>query len=158
MNDTAKEMLVGMGQLAAGQAPQRMKAVLGSCVGLAIYHPRLKTGAMAHVVLPDSVGRDGAPGKFADTAVPKMLDLLQTLGTPAHGLLAKLAGGANMFAGSGPMQIGDANVEAVARALQRAGIRPAGQDVGGTKGRRVTFDCASGAMTVQCAGRPERTL
>jgi chemotaxis protein CheD len=158
MSNTAKETLVGMGQLAAGRAPERMKAVLGSCIGLAIYHPRCKTGVMAHVVLPNSAGRGGSPGKFADTAVPEMLELLKALGTPAQGLVAKLAGGANMFAGSGPLQIGDANVDAVTQALQAAGIRAAAQDVGGTQGRRVTFDCASGEMTVQRAGQPARTL
>ena len=157
-SNTAKETLVGMGQIAAGAAPERMKAVLGSCIGLAIYHRRLKTGAMAHIVLPDSAGRGGTPGKFADTAVPEMLKLLQELGTSAHGLTAKLAGGANMFGGPGPLQIGDANAEAVARTLKSAGIRVAGQDVGGTKGRRVTFDCTSGEMTVECAGQPARTL
>jgi len=157
-SNDAKETLVGMGQIAAGRAPERMKSVLGSCIGLAIYHPRLKTGAMAHIVLPDSAGRSGTPGKFADTAVPAMLELLDRLGAPAHGLRAKLAGGANMFGGSGPLQIGDANVAAVAEVLQDAGIRTAGQDVGGTKGRRVTFDCASGNITVECVGQPARTF
>ncbi len=35
---------------------------------------------MAHIVLPESAGRDGAPGKFADTAVPHMLELLREQG------------------------------------------------------------------------------
>ena len=157
-SNPAKEILVGMGQIAAGQAPQRMRAILGSCIGLALYHPGRKTGVMAHVVLPESAGRDGAPGKFADTAVPLMLELLRKQGLPTYGLTAKLAGGANMFSGSGPLQIGDANAVAVAAALKKAGIRVAGQDVGGTHGRRVDFDCASGQMTVQCAGQPARTL
>lgn len=157
-SDTTKETLVGMGQIAAGRAPQRIKTVLGSCVGLAIYHARLKTAAMAHIVLPDSAGRSGAPGKFADTAVPEMLRLLGELGVPAHRLAAKLAGGSNMFGTSGPLQIGDANAQAVAAALEAVGIRTAGQDVGGTQGRRVVFDCQSGAMTVECAGRSPRTF
>ena len=158
MSNPAKDTLVGMGQIAAGRAPERMKSILGSCIGLAIYHPRLKTGVMAHIVLPDSAGRGGTRGKFADTAVPEMLKLLKELGAPAHGLTAKLAGGANMFAGTGPLKIGDANAEAVTQALKSAGIRAAGQDVGGTKGRRVTFDCTSGEMTVECVGQPARTL
>jgi chemotaxis protein CheD len=157
-SNPAQDILVGMGQIAAGQAPQRMRAILGSCIGLALYHPGRKTGAMAHIVLPESAGRDGAPGKFADTAVPQMLAVLRDHGLPAYGLTAKLAGGANMFNGSGPLQIGDANAKAVAAALQKAGIRVAGQDVGGTHGRRVEFDCASGEMTIQSAGQPARTL
>jgi chemotaxis protein CheD len=152
------ELLVGMGEIAAAQAPQRMRAIVGSCISLALYHAGRKTGVMAHIVLPESAGRDGAPAKFADTAVPQMLAILRAQGMSTYGLTAKLAGGANMFNGSGPLQIGEANAEAVAAALKKAGIRLAGQDVGGTRGRRVDFDCASGQMSVQCAGQPARTL
>jgi chemotaxis protein CheD len=155
---TARELLVGMGQIAAGRAPERFKAVLGSCIGLVLYHPRLKAGAMAHVVLPDSSGRSGAPGKFADTAVPEMLRLLKGMGVPTADLTASFAGGANMFGSSGPLQIGDANAAAVLDVLGRIGARVTGRDVGGTKGRRVIFDCARGTMTVECAGQPARTL
>ncbi len=158
MSKSTTVTLVCMGQIAAGQAPVQFKTVLGSCIGLVIYHPRLTTGAMAHIVLPDSAERNGAPGKFADTAVPHMLQLLERQGAPVHGLTAKFAGGANMFGGTGPMKIGDANAEAVSRALEVAGIRVAGQEVGGTKGRRITFDCSTGEMTIAVAGRPERTL
>lgn len=147
-----------MGQIAAGAAPQRMKVILGSCIGLVLYHPARQAGIMAHIVLPESAGRDSTPGKFADTAVPQMLSVLRERGLPTGGLMAKLAGGANMFNGSGPLQIGNANAVAVAAALKKAGIRVAGQDLGGTRGRRVEFDCASGEMTVQIAGQPARTL
>lgn len=153
-----KEILVGMGQVVTGQSPQRLRAILGSCIGLVLYHPTRKSAVMAHIVLPESAGRDGAPGKFADTAVPQMLALLREQGLSAFGLIAKFAGGANMFNGKGPLQIGDANARAVDVALKAAGIRVAGYDVGGGSGRRVDFDCASSEMTVQCAGRPARTL
>jgi chemotaxis protein CheD len=152
------DTLVGMGQIAAGGPPQKMKAVVGSCIALSLYHPRLNRGVMAHVVLPDSAGRGGAPGKFADTAVPQMLELLKEFSATASCLTAKLAGGANMFGSSGPLQIGDANVEAVAHALRAAGIRITAQDVGGNRGRRVTFECEGGAMIVESAGQPTKTL
>ena len=158
ISTATKATMVCMGQIAAGQAPVQFKTVLGSCIGLVLYYPRLKPGVMAHIVLPDSAERNGAPGKFADTAVPHMLQLLERQGAPVHGLTAKFAGGANMFGGTGPMKIGDANAEAVLRALRIAGIRVAGQEVGGTKGRRVTFDCSTGEMTIVIAGQPARTL
>jgi chemotaxis protein CheD len=135
-----------------------MKAVVGSCIALSLYHPRLKRGVMAHIVLPDSAGRESTPGKFADAAVPRMLELFKDCGTPASCLAAKLAGGANMFGSAGPLQIGDANIEAVARALRAAGIRIAAQDVGGNRGRRVTFECEGGTMIVQSAGQATKTL
>jgi chemotaxis protein CheD len=157
-SNPSKKILVGMGQIAAARAPEQMRAILGSCIGLALYHARCKTGVMAHIVLPESAGREGTPGKFADTAVPHMLGLLRERGVPIHAVTAKFAGGANMFQGSGPLQIGEANIEAVIAALNKAGIRVAGQDVGATRGRRIDFDCASGEMIVEYAGRPARTL
>jgi chemotaxis protein CheD len=154
----AKEILVGMGQIVAGQAPQRIRAILGSCIGLALYHPGRRAGIMAHIVLPDSAGRDGTPGKFADTAIPGMLAFLEEMGLPRYGLTAKFSGGASMFNTSGPLQIGEANAQAVVAALHSARIPVVGQDTGGTRGRRVEFDCESGEMTVQCAGQLTRTL
>jgi chemotaxis protein CheD len=154
----AREIVVNMGHIALGRGDDRLKAVLGSCVGLAVYHPRLKVGALAHVVLAESAGRDGAPGKYADTAVPHLLKLLAEWNVPAHGLTAKIAGGANMFGTSGPLQIGDANVHAVTRALRAAGIRIAGKHVGGPSGRRIVYECASGRMIVQQAGKPEQAI
>jgi len=147
-----------MGQAVAGRTPQRMKSVLGSCVGLALYHPRHKAGALAHIVLPDSDGRAGLPGKFADTAIPYMLEILREMGVASAGLTAKFAGGANMFGGPGPLQIGDANVEAVIEGLKSAGIRVSGKDIGGTAGRRVTFDCSSGEMLIESIGKAALTL
>ncbi len=91
-NAKTPETMVGMGQIAAGGPPQKMKAVVGSCIALSLYHPRLKRGAMAHIVLPESAGRDGLPGKFANTAIPRMLELLKELNAPAACLTAKLAG------------------------------------------------------------------
>ncbi len=152
------DAMVGMGQITAGGPPHRMKAVVGSCIALSLYHARLKRGAMAHIVLPDSAGREGLPGKFANTAVPRMLELLKDFSASAACLTAKLAGGANMFGSAGPLQIGDANIEAVAEALRAAGIRIAAQDVGGNRGRRVTFECEGGAMIVESAGQPTKTL
>lgn len=153
-----QESLVGMGQIVAATPPRQMKAIVGSCIALGLHHPRMKMGVLAHIVLPDSAGRGGLPGKFADTAVPRMLEMFKEAGVPTHNLTAKLAGGANMFGGAGPLQIGDANVEAVVQALRHAGLRVAAQDVGGNRGRRVTFECTDGKMIVECVGLSTKTI
>lgn len=155
---TAQKQNVGMGQVAVAKAPALLCSVLGSCVGLALYHPRLKTGALAHIVLPSASGRGALPGKFADTALPHLLSELSKLGVPRDGLIAKIAGGACMFGVAGPLQIGDSNIEAVQTLLARENIRIAGKDVGGQKGRRVTLDCSNGSMLVEIAGKTMKTL
>ncbi len=155
---TVRHKIVGMGQIAVAQSPACLTAVLGSCTGVALYHRRLRLGALAHVVLPDSGGRTASPGKFADTAVPHLLDLLARHGATTAGLSAKLVGGACMFGTGGPMQIGDANVAAVTRLLHEAGVRISGKDIGGTSGRRICFDCNTGEVTIETVGNPPRNL
>lgn len=153
---TPQATSIGMGQVAVGLRPTRLTAVLGSCLGVALYHRRLYLGAMAHIVLPESNGREAAPGKFADTAIHHMLELLSGRGAPVSGLVAKFAGGACMFGATGPMQIGLANAEAVRRHLKEYRIPVLAEDVGGAKGRRVIFDCETGTLTVEIAGgRPK---
>ena len=97
---------VGMGQIVVAEAPTRIVTVLGSCVGVSLYYPRLRLGALGHIVLPRSNGTATNPGKFADTAIPHMLQLLAEHGAKPGALIVKIAGGACMFGASGPMQIG----------------------------------------------------
>lgn len=144
---------VGMGEIALARAPGKLTSVLGSCIGVALYHPRLRIGTLAHVVLANSDGRSGPPGKFADTAIPEMIRLLQSQGALASSLTARIVGGANMF-GRGPMKIGESNIAAVTAALAKARQFLVAQHVGGEKGRRVILDCATGHLTIEVAGFP----
>ncbi len=149
---------VGMGQTAAGDKDTVFTSVLGSCVGIVLWHPRLGMGAMAHVVLPDSHGQNSQPGKFADTAVPHLIHQLSEMGCPRAGLVAKIAGGACMFRGGGPLQIGDDNIAATRAVLRQHGIPITAEDTGGTSGRKVTFECATGRLIVEVAGQTARVL
>jgi chemotaxis protein CheD len=153
-----KTVSVGMGQTALARTPDQLTAVLGSCVGLVLYHPRLQIGAMCHVVLPKSNDQPAAPGKFADTAIPHMLDLLKKNGANGAGVVAKFAGGACMFGSGGPMQIGDANVQAIERELKARNIRVVAADVGGKCGRRVAFDSVTGQLTIDSVGVPTQII
>jgi chemotaxis protein CheD len=156
--DAPERTMVGMGQVVTAKAPATLTAILGSCISVALYQPRMRLGVLSHVVLPKSSGATAGPGKFADLAVPNMLAELERLGAGRGGLVAKIAGGACMFGTSGPLQIGHANAEAVTRALSAAGLRITAQDVGGTKGRRVVFDLATGTLTVEIANCPAKVL
>jgi chemotaxis protein CheD len=151
-------VFVGMGEAAMAQYSGRLMGVLGSCVGVALYHPPLKLGMLAHVVLPQSSGSEDSPGKFADTAIPWMVRTLAERGAAVSELTAKLVGGACMFDRDGPMQIGEANIAAALRALQAVAIPVVACDVGGTFGRRMCFDVASGEIAVESAGAPLKVI
>lgn len=149
----------GMGQIAVGAAPDVITTVLGSCIGLALYHPRSRHGMLAHIVLPASSGRTTPPGKFADVAVPHMLQHLAQLGCLDGSLVVKIAGGANMFGlPAGPMQVGECNVKAVEAALANVKLKIAARHVGGNKGRRVTLDLQTGSYKIEVVGAETITL
>ncbi|NOY41847.1 MAG: chemotaxis protein CheD [Planctomycetes bacterium] len=148
------EANVGMSQVVMLEEGELAKSVLGSCIGLVLYHERRKIAAVCHIVLPESLDRPGPPGKFADTAIPHMLELLVKQGGNRAGLIAKLAGGSNMFGSNGPLQIGEANYNMVKDLLEELGIPLVGKHIGGEKGRRILFDSQTGELKVEMMGEP----
>ncbi len=153
------EVRVGMGDIVVARAPGTLSIVgLGSCVGVALYHPRSRVGGLAHVMLPDSSKSKSSTSreKFADTGLAILLERLKKEGAEASGLSARLAGGAHMFkfsggAGNAVFNIGDNNVSACREFLRREHIRIAGEDVLGTTGRTMRFDLATGRVWVRYA-------
>lgn len=155
---TKHASLVGMGESVLLRDEDTARSVVGSCIGLVLHHRRAKIAAMTHIVLPESAGRPGSPGKFADTAIPYLIDQLAKEGAHAGGLVAVMAGGARMFGKQGPIQIGEANTAAVTALIENRGITIRGTSTGGSKGRRLSFDCATGVLTVEVAGEPPLVL
>lgn len=149
---------VGIGQAVLASDPAWLTTILGSCIAVTLYSPRLRLGMLSHVVLPQSTGPTTYPAKFADTAVTHMVTTLQGQGAGPSSLIAKIAGGACMFGDGKFMQIGDSNIQAAIQALSAAGIPIVGKEVGGNLGRRVCFDLSSGTLTVECIGHPSQTI
>ena len=149
---------VGIGEAAMAAQPVQLTTIVGSCIAIALYSPRLHIGMLSHAVLPHSNGETMYPAKFADTAVSHMITVLAEHGATAGGLIAKISGGACMFGDGKFMQIGETNIKAAHEALAAADIRIVGEHVGGNAGRRVSFDLTTGAVTVECFGHPSQTI
>lgn len=143
---------IGIAEIKIAKCPDKLRTVLGSCVGVAIFDRISKVGGIAHVMLPDSsIGR-GDKGKFADTAVDALVEDIARAGGQLKRLVAKISGGASMFGANVDKGIGERNIVAVKDRLKMHTIRLAAEDVGGTKGRRMILDPASGEVTVQIIG------
>ncbi|MBN2473890.1 MAG: chemotaxis protein CheD [Pirellulales bacterium] len=156
--ETTGNVNVCMGQIAMAKGPASLSAVLGSCLGVTLHHSRTKWGILAHVVLPKATGEALLPGKFADIAIPHMLELLKERGAPPSSLVAKIVGGACMFGAGGPIQIGENNIRIAKQILADTGVRIAAEDLRGNSGRRISFDCGTGLITVETIGKTPRTL
>jgi chemotaxis protein CheD len=135
---------------------------LGSCVAIALYDPHARIGGLAHVMLPDSAhGADDRLGRFAPTAVPRLIELMEAAGARSSEVFARIAGGAAMFAelmSSASARLGERNVAAVKAALQQAGVPLHGEDVGGTFGRSVFFDANDGSLIIRVVQRADVLL
>ncbi|WP_317367337.1 chemotaxis protein CheD [uncultured Tyzzerella sp.] len=154
--------MISSGSLIVGMADMNIakdKGVLitlglGSCVGIALYDPVAKVAGLAHCMLPDSkeIKNNTNIAKFVDLATIKLTKDMIGYGAQQSRIVAKIAGGAQMFAfGSTQqnMRIGDRNVEASERMLRRLGIRILAKDVGKNFGRTVELDSQSGKFTIK---------
>lgn len=130
---------------------------LGSCIGLAIVDRTAGVAGLAHVVLPESYP-DGDPGKFADTAVPALIERMRRAGAVVRRMEAVIAGGARMFEMSGALDIGARNSQAVCAALAKERVALRASETGGNQGRTLRIGVGEGVVSVRTAGHPAVTL
>ena len=76
---------------------------LGSCIGLCFHDPRLKLGALLHIMLPLNMetGRKN-PMKYADTGIRETLRQLEAKGASKSRMTVKIAGGRGRHGGPHP--------------------------------------------------------
>lgn len=131
---------------------------LGSCIGIAIYDKSLKVAGLAHIMLPDSTQFKSAnnPMKFADLAIPILIEKMEKQGCKKSGIVAKIAGGASMFNFSDKSiisDIGKRNGEAVKKSLNANGIPIIAEEIGGNKGRTMILNASDGKVIVKILGK-----
>ncbi|MBQ3451229.1 MAG: chemotaxis protein CheD [Selenomonadaceae bacterium] len=155
---------VGMADYKVGRSPSNLISYgLGSCIGVSLYDPIRKVGGLLHIMLPDSTQARASdnPAKFADTGIPLMINDVVALGATKARLVAKLAGGAQMFAFSNAtdiMRVGTRNAEVCKQVLKRNGIKIIAEDTGGNYGRTVSIDLATGVYKIKTIDRGEKTI
>ena len=155
---------VGMADYKVGKSPATIISYgLGSCIGISLYDPQTKIGGLLHIMLPDSKQARASdnPAKFADTGLPLMLNDVVKAGASKSRLVAKIAGGAQMFAFANAtdiMRVGARNAEAVKKILHGMGIKVIAEDTGGTYGRTVSIDLTNGAYKVKTIDKGEKEI
>ncbi|MBD5472337.1 MAG: chemotaxis protein CheD [Lachnospiraceae bacterium] len=136
---------------------------LGSCVGIAIRDPATGVGGLAHIMLPDSkeIRNNQNRPKFADTGIEDLVKEIVLKGGNRSRLVAKIAGGAQMFSfgsKSTMIRVGERNVEASKRKLSELRIPLLAEDTGKTYGRTVVFYPKTGDFLIRAVGMPEKVI
>ncbi len=162
MNEVIK---VGMADLNIVSPPLTIRTSgLGSCVGVVLYDDSTSISGMAHVMLPSSsLGKQVNlnVAKYADTAIPALLTMLEKKGAKLYSIKAKLAGGAQMFAFSTSndmMRIGPRNVEAIKEKLKELRIPIVAEDVGGKSGRTIEFNPESKMLNIRTVNQGTKDI
>lgn len=155
----AEMIKVGMADLKLCKAPDAITTLgLGSCVGIAIRDPIKKVGGLAHIMLPDSSmfkNNTNIP-KYADTGTKELVRLIVEAGGSRNRLVAKIAGGAQMFAftsNNNMSTVGTRNVEAVQKVLKELNIPILASDTGLNYGRTVEFYPDTGEYHIKAVGK-----
>ncbi len=150
-------ILVGIADMKVAKSPHIITTLgLGSCVGATIFDPQLRIGGLVHVLLPTSNGDQIAnKAKYADTGIPALIDKLLSMGAKRSALIAKMAGGADMFSmksKSNIFQVGQRNVDMCKDILLKQRIRLAASDTGGTYGRTIELNTENGQLLIKTIG------
>ncbi|AEY66556.1 chemotaxis protein CheD [Clostridium sp. BNL1100] len=149
---------VGMADLNSSRHPCMITTLgLGSCVGVALYDSTSKIAGLAHVMLPcsEQAKNNSNIAKFADTAIVKLVDDMIKLGARKDRIVAKLAGGAQMFVfnqSSDLMRIGYRNVVASKEKLKLLNIPIISEDTGGNYGRTIELYSDDGRLMIKTIG------
>lgn len=137
----------------AEQPDSLISYALGSCVGICMYDPVTKVSGMSHVLLPEKTENDNNLMKYADSAIPYLLSEMLKHNAVRARIVAKIAGGANMFGdlfkGGSNSLIGDRNVEVTKKTLKSLGIPIVAEDVGGNIGRTIEFYSEDGMLRIR---------
>jgi chemotaxis protein CheD len=155
------ETMVRMGELAISDTPGDVLVSLGlgSCIGLAVVDRQAGVAGLAHIVLPAASGapKPGSLNRFADHAVPALVEGMVERGASRVFMQAALVGGASMFVGAG-LEVGARNADAVRELVAGRRVPVVAEAVGGSRGRTVKVDVKSGTVSVREAGGTEEVL
>jgi len=147
------------GELHFSDKPSSVMTVLGSCLSVTMFHRKACVGAICHGLLPKCreravCGRSCAErAKYVECAIEMMVKLFDENNLKRSELEVKVFGGADMFSrrlgGKNSISVGRQNIEIAQQTLEKAGMRVIALDVGGTAGRKLFFNTATGDVLMK---------
>jgi len=131
------------------KSPSLVTTVLGSCVSVCLHDSTLGYGAINHYILPYWNGQDLVTMKYGNMSIIRILEEMIALGSSYENIDAKIYGGAEVLTGmSVNFHIGSRNCQAAIDILDEFKIPVVVSDIGGNKGRKITFNTLTG--NVEC--------
>lgn len=146
-DEELKQHYLFPGNIFVHREPHVITTVLGSCVSVCLWDTVLKFGGMNHYMLPLWNGDGLASPRYGNIAIPKLIDRMTEKGSKKANIKAKVFGGGEVLKISkGVMNVGERNIVIARDMLKELGIPIIGSDLGGTTGRKIIFNTATGSV------------
>jgi chemotaxis protein CheD len=140
---------------------ERLHTVLGSCVGLVVWHPRFKVAGLCHYLLTTAAKSSSSSDsncRYAESALAQMKKSMLSCGA-INDFQISIFGGGDMFNFNSPRSIGMDNITYARQWLTREKIKLHQSDVGGSISRSVVLTTATGEIQLKrYAMSPEQQL
>ena len=159
-----KQVIVDMADMKTTNEPsgQLTTYVLGACVAVAIYDPKVRVGGLLHYILPESALNPkralNNPYIFADTGIPLLFRSAYKLGAQKERIICRLAGAANVLDPELIFRLGPLNHLAATTILRKNNVPLTAEHVGGLAGMKLTLHLGTGRAVVSIPGGEEAEL
>ena len=157
------EVYLQPGEAYLARNPTIIRTLLGSCVGVALWVPRLGYGALCHALLPScprkpSNGFTSADGyRYVDFSIRDLARKFDELGAVRSEVEVKLFGGSDVLPISGgvtrPATVGKQNCEVALEVVKAEGFQVVASSLGGTRGRHIQFNTRTGEVRLRWLSR-----
>lgn len=150
-NSSIFQVYLKAGEIYVADSPTVITTVLGSCLSVTMFSPRHRVGAICHAVLPSEKGFCW-DARYVDSSIMMMLKDFARLSIDRSALQVKMYGGADVgyLAGEGKtLSVGSRNIVAALRVIAEQKLAVAASDLGGVRGRKITFLAHTGEVILQ---------
>jgi chemotaxis protein CheD len=129
---------------------------LGSCIGLAVFEPRLRIGAMIHCLLPlsksDPEKAANNPFLYVDTGLSTLFSKFFERGADKRGLVIIGVGGANINDDNNVFEVGKKNITVLRKFLWKNNLLLSAEDLGESFSRTLSLDTSTGKVSLKVNG------
>jgi chemotaxis protein CheD len=157
LEDKLSDVYLLPGEVYLARKPTIIRTILGSCVGVSFWSPRLGVGALSHSLLPRcarETNLDPSTGhRYVDFAIRDLARQMDDLGALRSEVQVKLFGGGDVLlvseAASAIPTVGKMNCEVALEVVRAEGFRVTASSLGGTLGRNIQFNTATGEVLLR---------
>ena len=142
---------IHVGEFYIGARPTEISTILASCVAVCLYDKVEMIGGVNHYLVPLWNGNGLQSPKYGNIAIHRLVEGMLNIGCKIKNLEAKVFGGANVIdtIANEDMMVGRKNIIIAKEILREYKIPITGEDVGGTRGRRILLISETGKVMMK---------